>query len=82
MVLRPKGVDITRMKIAVAGSGGRMGRALLEAVNGGDDVELAAALEAAGSPFLGKTPANWSGHRAADHQRRYREKPCRMQRAD
>jgi 4-hydroxy-tetrahydrodipicolinate reductase len=50
-----------KLKIAVAGSGGRMGRALLEAVHGGDDVELAAALEAAGSPFLGKNAGELVG---------------------
>ena len=52
---------MAKLKIAVAGSGGRMGRALLEAVHGGDDVELAAALEAAGSPFLGKNAGELVG---------------------
>ena len=50
-----------KLKIAVAGSGGRMGRALLEAVHRGGDVELAAALEAAGSPFLGKNAGELVG---------------------
>jgi len=50
-----------KLKIAVAGSGGRMGRALLDAVHGGGDVELAAALEAAGSPFLGKNAGEMVG---------------------
>jgi 4-hydroxy-tetrahydrodipicolinate reductase len=50
-----------KLKIAVAGSGGRMGRALLDAVHGGGDVELAAALEAAGSPFLGKNAGDMVG---------------------
>ena len=45
---------MTIMKIAVAGSAGRMGRALLEAVLGSADFELGAALEVAGSPGLGK----------------------------
>jgi 4-hydroxy-tetrahydrodipicolinate reductase len=52
---------MAKLKIAVAGSGGRMGRALLEAVHGGDDVELNAALEAAGSPFLGKNAGELVG---------------------
>ena len=52
---------MAKLKIAVAGSGGRMGRALLEAVHGGDDVELAAALEAPGSPFLGKNAGELVG---------------------
>lgn len=42
------------MKVAIAGSGGRMGRALLEAVFGAADLRLAAALEASGHPALGK----------------------------
>jgi 4-hydroxy-tetrahydrodipicolinate reductase len=52
---------MAKLKIAVAGSGGRMGRALLEAVHAGGDVELAAALEAAGSPFLGKNAGELVG---------------------
>ena len=42
------------MKIAVAGSAGRMGRTLIEAVLSGKDLKLSAALEVAGSPYLGK----------------------------
>ncbi len=45
---------MANMKIAVAGSAGRMGRALLEAVLGSSDLTLAAALEIAGSASLGK----------------------------
>lgn len=45
---------MTTINIAVAGSSGRMGRMLLEAVRGGTDTRLAAALEVAGNPFLGK----------------------------
>ncbi len=41
-------------KIAIAGSSGRMGRTLLEAVAQAPDMRLAAALERAGSSFLGK----------------------------
>jgi 4-hydroxy-tetrahydrodipicolinate reductase len=42
------------MKVAVAGAGGRMGRALIEAVLADRDLALAAALDAAGSPALGQ----------------------------
>ena len=42
------------LNIAIAGSSGRMGRALLEAVAQAPDMRLAAALERKGSPFVGK----------------------------
>ena len=42
------------MRIAIAGSSGRMGRSLIEAVLNAGDMQLAAALDQAGSPFLGK----------------------------
>ncbi|MDH3318917.1 MAG: 4-hydroxy-tetrahydrodipicolinate reductase [Betaproteobacteria bacterium] len=42
------------MKVAVAGAGGRMGRALIEAVLADRELTLAAALDAAGSPALGQ----------------------------
>ena len=42
------------MKIAIAGSAGRMGRTLIEAVLKDGGMRLAAALEQADSPFLGK----------------------------
>ncbi|HKX53146.1 MAG TPA: 4-hydroxy-tetrahydrodipicolinate reductase [Nitrosospira sp.] len=42
------------LNIAVAGSSGRMGRALLEAVERAPDLCLSAALERSGSPYLGK----------------------------
>ena len=45
---------MTIQKIAIAGSAGRMGRALLEAVTLSDDMQLSAALEQNGSPYLGK----------------------------
>ena len=45
---------MAELKIAVAGSAGRMGRALLEAVLGSADLRLGAALEVAGSASLGK----------------------------
>ncbi|MBK6630716.1 MAG: 4-hydroxy-tetrahydrodipicolinate reductase [Betaproteobacteria bacterium] len=42
------------MKIVIAGSSGRMGRTLIEAVLQDGEARLAAALEQADSPFLGK----------------------------
>ncbi|MBI5437356.1 MAG: 4-hydroxy-tetrahydrodipicolinate reductase [Nitrosomonadales bacterium] len=45
---------MSKIKIAVAGSGGRMGRALLEGVAQADDLVLHAALEHGVSPLLGK----------------------------
>jgi 4-hydroxy-tetrahydrodipicolinate reductase len=42
------------VKVVVAGSSGRMGRTLIEAVLGAKDMSLAGALEVAGSPSLGK----------------------------
>lgn len=42
------------MKIAIAGSSGRMGRSLIEAMSPSKDLKLSAALEVAGSPYLGK----------------------------
>ncbi|MBM3341375.1 MAG: 4-hydroxy-tetrahydrodipicolinate reductase [Betaproteobacteria bacterium] len=42
------------MNVAIAGAGGRMGRTLVEAVLRNADFKLAAALEIAGSPHLGK----------------------------
>jgi 4-hydroxy-tetrahydrodipicolinate reductase len=43
------------MKVAVAGAGGRMGRALAEAVAADPELELAAAFDVAGSPAVGST---------------------------
>ena len=42
------------MKVAIAGAGGRMGQALIEAVLADPDLKLAAAFDAAGSPALGR----------------------------
>jgi len=42
------------MKVAIAGAGGRMGQALTEAVLADRGLQLAAALDAAGSPALGR----------------------------
>ncbi len=45
---------MNRLKIAIAGSAGRMGRVLLENTLRADDLQLHAALEQPGSPFLGQ----------------------------
>jgi 4-hydroxy-tetrahydrodipicolinate reductase len=42
------------MKVAIAGAGGRMGRALIDAVLADAELELAAALEVPGNPALGQ----------------------------
>jgi 4-hydroxy-tetrahydrodipicolinate reductase len=42
------------MKLAVAGAGGRMGRALIEAIEADRTLTLAAALDATGSPAVGQ----------------------------
>jgi 4-hydroxy-tetrahydrodipicolinate reductase len=43
-----------KIRFAIAGSGGRMGRMLIETVLGSADGALAAALDVVGSPMLGK----------------------------
>ncbi len=45
---------MNKIKIAIAGSSGRMGRALLDCVAQADDLVLHAALEHAGSEFVGR----------------------------
>jgi 4-hydroxy-tetrahydrodipicolinate reductase len=49
------------MKIAVAGASGRMGQMLVEAIAGAPDLQLAGALDVAGSPSLGLDAAAFSG---------------------
>jgi 4-hydroxy-tetrahydrodipicolinate reductase len=48
---------VGKIKVAIAGSGGRMGKVLLECVAQADDLILHAALEHAGSSLLGNTVA-------------------------
>ena len=50
-----------KIKIVVAGSGGRMGRALLESVLQSEDMVLHAALEHAASPHLGRDAGELAG---------------------
>ena len=49
-----------RLRIAVAGASGRMGRTLIEAIGASADCVLTGALDVAGSPLLGQ-PATASG---------------------
>ncbi|MDP1633927.1 MAG: 4-hydroxy-tetrahydrodipicolinate reductase [Gallionellaceae bacterium] len=45
---------MSKIRVAIAGSGGRMGRVLLECLAQADDLVLHAALEYGGSPLLGQ----------------------------
>jgi 4-hydroxy-tetrahydrodipicolinate reductase len=49
------------MRVCVAGSGGRMGKTLIDAVTASDDLELSAALEQPGSPLLGRDAGELAG---------------------
>jgi len=49
------------MKVAIAGSTGRMGRMLIDAVRADPAAQLSAALEIAGSPLLGRDIGELSG---------------------
>ncbi len=50
-----------KLNVTVAGSAGRMGRAVVEAVIADDDLKLAAALEQTGSPNLGQDAGAFAG---------------------
>jgi 4-hydroxy-tetrahydrodipicolinate reductase len=50
-----------RLRIAIAGASGRMGRMLVEAVLAAPDCELAGALDVAGSPALGQDAGAFAG---------------------
>src|SRR3954470_4097871 len=49
------------MRIAIAGSSGRMGRTLIECVLGDKELTLSAALEQAGHPLIGKGAGETTG---------------------
>jgi len=49
------------VRVAVAGAAGRMGRTLIEAVSRDTELALAAALEQAGNPLLGRTAGELAG---------------------
>ena len=50
------------MKLVVAGAGGRMGRTLIEMVLRSGDLKLVGALEAPGSPAIGRDAGELAGH--------------------
>ena len=50
-----------KIRIAVAGASGRMGRMLIEAVSKSDDCVLAGALDVKGSPAVGQDAAAFLG---------------------
>jgi len=50
-----------KMRIVVAGSSGRMGKTLIEAIAGSPDTVLAGALDMPGSPALGRDAAEFMG---------------------
>jgi 4-hydroxy-tetrahydrodipicolinate reductase len=52
---------MNRMKIAVAGASGRMGRMLIEAIRNAPDAELAGALDVPGAPGIGTDAAGFLG---------------------
>ena len=52
---------MSALRIAVAGASGRMGRMLIEAVRGADDMVLAGALDIADSPAIGQDAAAFLG---------------------
>ena len=52
---------MSSLRIAVAGASGRMGRMLIEAVRASGDLELAGALDVAGSPAIGQDAAAFLG---------------------
>ncbi len=52
----------TLQRICVAGSSGRMGQMLVEAIRGSDDCVLSGALDIPGSPALGQDAGGFGGH--------------------
>jgi 4-hydroxy-tetrahydrodipicolinate reductase len=52
---------MSRLKVAIAGATGRMGRMLVEAALDADDIELAGALEVAGNPAIGRDAGEFLG---------------------
>ena len=52
---------MSRLRVAIAGSTGRMGRMLVEAALDDDDFELAGALELDGNPAIGRDAGEFLG---------------------
>ena len=61
---RSKSAGDSRLRIAVAGASGRMGRTLIETVGGASDCVLVGALDIAGSPARGQDAAAFLGQPA------------------
>ncbi|MEM7289252.1 MAG: 4-hydroxy-tetrahydrodipicolinate reductase [Pseudomonadota bacterium] len=60
--MKPKKEGImSKLKLAISGAGGRMGGALIRAIDGNDNTELSGALEYAGSPLIGSDSGKNSG---------------------
>jgi len=55
------GAAQAKLRIAIAGASGRMGRMLIEAVVNAPDCQLSGALDRAGSPALGQDASAWLG---------------------
>jgi len=53
--------DGKRLRVAIAGAGGRMGQTLIEATLQSRDLVLGAALDVADSPMIGRDPAERMG---------------------
>jgi len=53
-----------RLRVAIAGASGRMGRALIEAVTASPDLALSGALDVAGGPEIGKDAAEFLGKKS------------------
>ena len=47
------------IRVAVAGAAGKMGRALIQAIDAADELTLGAAFEHAQSPRLARTLESW-----------------------
>ena len=53
-----------RLRVAIAGASGRMGRALIEAVTASPDLALSGALDVAGGPEVGKDATEFLGRKS------------------
>ena len=53
-----------RLRVAIAGASGRMGRALIEAVTASPDLALSGALDVAGGPEIGKDATEFLGRKS------------------
>ncbi len=53
-----------RLRVAIAGASGRMGRALIEAVTASPDLALTGALDVAGGPEIGKDATEFLGRKS------------------